>query len=202
MIVFLDTSDDLAVCQQEIGLQVGQLMTPLTRFADRGVEYAIDNGAFAGFDGQAFKALLARQRADRDRCRFVAVPDVVGSARRTLECFEWWAPRLRAERWPLALVIQDGIEGLSIPWPSIEAVFIGGSTKFKLSPEAEAVIRAAQILGKWVHVGRVNTPERFDKFLSLGVDSIDGTGVSRYSHMRASLTDQQRGLLADVEGIA
>lgn len=38
-----------------------------------------------------------------------------------------------------------------------------------------------------VHIGRVNTPGRFERFEKLGADSIDGTGLARYSHMRAAI---------------
>ena len=181
MIVLLDTSACLENCQRELGVPVEQLLTPLTRFKPQHPEqhFAIDNGAFAGFNGPAFESLLERERPRRDLCRFVAVPDVVGSARRTLEAFEHWRDYLSA--WPRALVAQDGIEELPIPWQSIVAVFIGGSTEWKLGRHAVEVVRAAQVMGKWVHVGRVNTPGRFEKFEALGVDSIDGTGLSRYS---------------------
>jgi hypothetical protein len=111
------------------------------------------------------------------------VPDVVASARRTLEVFDHWSTKLLGG-WPLALVAQDGQENLPIPWNQIEAIFIGGSTKFKLSTSAADICRAGKAIGKWVHAGRVNVPARFEYFESLGVDSIDGTGLSRYSHMR------------------
>lgn len=188
MIVYLDTSHDLDECAEELGgVEVRQLLTPLTRFRPQkpDEDFAIDNGAFARFDADAFRALLAREKPRRDLCRFVAVPDVVGSARRTLECFEHWRPQLNG--WPLALVAQDGIEALPIPWCWIKAVFVGGSTHWKMSTAAAQTIRAAQIMGKWVHVGRVNTPARFEYFEQLGVDSIDGTGLSRYSHMRTNV---------------
>jgi hypothetical protein len=42
-------------------------------------------------------------------------------------------------------------------------------------------------MGKYVHVGRVNTPGRFRYFEDLEVDSIDGTGLSRYTHMREEI---------------
>lgn len=189
MIVLLDSNaKQWAQAPAELGadLEVGQLLTPLTRFADRGTRYAIDNGAFAGFDAAGFLSLLERQKPHRDRCLFVAVPDVVGSARRTLEVFEHWRDRLYG--WPLALVAQDGQEDLPIPWRSIAAVFIGGSTEWKLSRHAEAIVKAAKAIGKWAHVGRVNTPQRFDRFLAMGADSIDGSGISQYSHMRRELT--------------
>lgn len=190
MIVLFDTSHDLSVCEQEIGYPAEQLFTPLTRYTNRHPDrsFAIDNGAFSRFDRQAFEALLKREKDRRDQCHFVAVPDVVGSAKRTLEVFDHWFPRLGG--WPLALVCQDGQENESIPWDVINAVFIGGSTKWKTSLHAIACIKAAQALGKWVHVGRVNTPRRFEWCLNLGVNSIDGSGISRYSKMRLKIRDR------------
>ncbi len=184
MIVLLDTSERLDVCQAELGVQVEQLFTPLTRFSAQKPEqkFAIDNGAFARFDMAAFLSLLDAHRERKHLCRFVALPDVVGSARRTLEAFHHWNGRVTG--WPKALVAQDGLEDFEIPWFDIDAVFIGGSTAWKLSKAAADVIRAAKLMGKWVHAGRVNTPARFEYFEELGADSIDGTGLSRYSHMR------------------
>lgn len=199
MIVLLDTSEDLTVCERELGVEVEQLLTPLTRFkAQRPDHYfAIDNGAFAGFKAEAFISLLEREKPRVELCRWVACPDVVASARRTLECFEAWADRLMDDGWPLALVAQDGIETLDIPWARISAVFIGGSTEWKLSKHAADVVRTGKICGKWVHAGRVNTPARFEYFESLGADSIDGTGLSRYSWMRERIYSrhQQPNLL-------
>lgn len=187
MIVLLDTSQNLTECQAELGVPVEQLLTPLTRFLPQKPEdhFAIDNGAFAGFNRAAFESLLEREEPRRHLCRFVAAPDVVGSARRTLEAFRQWEGLLRG--WKKALVAQDGLEGLEIPWWQIDAIFIGGSTEWKLGKHAADVIRTAKILDKWVHVGRVNTPGRFEYFEKLGADSIDGTGLSRYSWMREAI---------------
>lgn len=184
MIVLLDTGQDLSLCQEELGVRVEQLLTPLTRYLPQNPEqeYAIDNGAFSGFNGAAFERLLEKHQDRKDLCRFVALPDVVASARRTIETFEYWYPRL--DGWKRALVAQDGQENLPIPWDRIDAIFIGGSTEWKLSKHAADVIRAGKICGKWVHVGRVNTPGRFEYFEGLMADSIDGTGLSRYSWMR------------------
>lgn len=191
MIVLLDTSDDLAEAGQELGMDVGQLITPLSRFQNRGGCYAIDNGAWAGLNRPAFESLLEREKPNQERCIFVVSPDVVASARRTLEVFEVWQPRLAEDGWPVALAAQDGQEDLPIPWPRLEAVFVGGSTRWKMSACAEGVIRAAQALGKWTHVGRVNTPARMDRFVELGVDSCDGTGISRFSWMRREIADMR-----------
>lgn len=184
MIVMID-SNRLDDAEAELSPHpVEQLLTPLTRYrrVRPDAHFAIDNGAFKRFDRAAFEALLAREYDNRHLCRFVCAPDVVASARRTLECFKAWRERLND--WPVALVAQDGQENLPIPWEQIDAIFIGGSTEFKESRAAVDIIKTAQILGKWTHVGRVNDPHRFDKFLELGVDSVDGTGLARYTWMR------------------
>jgi len=185
--VLLDTSEDLDICEAELGCPVQQLLTPLTRFRLQrpDARFAIDNGAFSRFDADSFRSLLEREFPRRKQCIFVAVPDVVASARRTLEVFDHWWPTLTS--WPLALVAQDGLEDLDIPWLNIAAIFIGGSTAWKMSAEAAAVIKAAKCIGKWVHVGRVNTPGRFEYFENLGADSIDGSGLARFSWMRTGI---------------
>jgi hypothetical protein len=189
MIFLADTSAPLKQVEVEIGREVGQLMTPRSRRKDAGVKFGIDNGAFAGFEEIAFVNLLERHKAAKERCLFVAAPDVVASARRTLEAFDFWFPKLSG--WPIALVAQDGQETLEIPWNNITAIFIGGSTEWKLSPEAAQIVKCAKLLGKWVHIGRINSGLRLDYFTALHADSFDGTGLSRYSHMRHAIGNNQ-----------
>lgn len=187
MIALLDNGQDLAECEAEIGLEVGQLLTPLTRYRLREPlrKWGIDNGGFKNLDIPGLKSLLKREEHHRENCLFVAVPDIVGSAQRTLELFDLFAPDL--DGWPLALVCQDGQENLPIPWNHIAAVFIGGSTNWKLSVHVEQIIKTAKLFGKWVHAGRVNTPERWKWFEDQGVDSADGSGLARYTHMRTAV---------------
>lgn len=156
-----------------------QLRTPLTRYARaEGIPYGLDNGCFGRFERAAWERLL--DDADNDRPVFVTLPDIVGDAQRTIELFEaFWT---RTQELPRALVLQDGIERVPIPWSDIVAVFIGGSDRFKTSPEAMAAARTAKMLGKWVHVGRVNTASRVRAWLGLA-DSCDGSGVAMYDHM-------------------
>ena len=186
MIVMLDTNK-LDVAQAEIGCEVEQLLTPLTRFSRQRLDhhFTVDNGAFSKFDAAGFLSLLAREEGARHLCRWVAVPDVVGSALRTAEVFERWKGRIAG--WPLAYVCQDGQEDLPIPWDEIAAVFVGGTTDWKMSRHAAAIVKAAKAIGKWCHVGRVNTPGRLEYFEELGADSIDGSGLARYSHMRKAI---------------
>lgn len=191
MMALLDTNEAASVCEAEMGCPVGQLLTPLTRFTlrDPSRPWAIDNGAFSNFNPKAFLSLLERESHHKTDCLFVALPDMVGAAQRTLELFKLWKPRLQG--WKVALVCQDGLETLPIPWDDLDAVFIGGSTAWKVSGHAANIITAAQVhFGKWVHVGRVNDPNRWKHFEDLGADSCDGTGLARYTHMREAIADR------------
>jgi len=85
---------------------------------------------------------------------------------------------------PIAFVAQDGQERLPVPWEHFEALFVGGSTQWKLGPHAAALIREAKRHDKWVHVGRVNTLRRIEWFKALEVDSIDGSGFARFTRVR------------------
>ena len=151
-----------------------QLRTPLTRHKLAGQPYGLDNGCFAHFRKSDWLRLVAE--AEITRPLFVCAPDIVGDAVRTLDLFDAFKQQLSGL--PLALVLQDGIGQHRIPWHEISAVFVGGSDQFKISAECFNCIKAAKYLNKWVHIGRVNTPERVDNFLNIG-DSLDGSGISR-----------------------
>lgn len=155
-----------------------QLRTPLTAYALSGREYGLDNGCFSKFEEKTWRRMLLD--AYEDKPIFVCLPDIVGDARRTLELFSHFEEATKGL--PRALVLQDGIGNFSIPWDKLEAVFVGGSDPFKISSEAINASRTAKMMGKWVHVGRVNTALRVRNWLEIG-DSIDGSGISRYDHM-------------------
>lgn len=181
----IDTQQDTLRKRMETSsLILGQLLTPLTGYSDWGGIYAIDNGAFSGFDKVKFCRLLKRQEARRSDCLFVTVPDLVGAGRRTVELFRHRLEVLpELAEWPVALVVQDGIEDADIPWSELAAIFVGGKDPWKDSAAAADVVKTAKILGKWSHVGRVNTPRRFDHFSEIGADSCDGSGIAMYDHM-------------------
>jgi hypothetical protein len=112
---------------------------------------------------------------------FVTVPDVPFDAAATARRFADWAPLL--SHLPLALCIQDGAGDIGIPWgwPNLRAVFIAGSTAYKLSAEMAEICREGKRRGLHVHAGRVNSRRRIRYLLGLEcVDSIDGTGFDRY----------------------
>ena len=139
--------------------------------------WAMDNGAFSGFDEGAFMRMLERF-ADRPGCLFVTAPDVVADAAATLARWPFWVRVLHGLGLPPAFVAQDGIVPTRVPWDGMGALFIGGSTAFKESPEAESLCALAKARGLWVHMGRVNSKRRIRLAQRFGVDSYDGTGCN------------------------
>jgi len=189
MKIMLDKSPkQLQEFSEAHGYEFWQLRTPLTAYRLSGRPYGLDNGAFSNFDEKQWSRLVDEARQARPV--FVCAPDIVGCARRTLEMLPFFQDRLNGL--PIALVLQDGIGNFEIPWNTIDAVFVGGSDEFKTSNEAFAACKAAKMLNKWVHVGRVNTAGRVRQWIGLA-DSIDGSGISRYDHMLRDVLREIRG---------
>lgn len=137
--------------------------------------FCADNGCYGrGYPGdEAWLEWLA-SKAD-PRCRFATAPDVVGDAKATLERSLPWLPRIRELGLPAAFVAQDGLEFYDVPWPELDALFIGGSTMWKLSSFARELVEEAKRRDKWVHLGRVNSRKRVLIARDWGCDSVDGT---------------------------
>jgi hypothetical protein len=148
-----------------------------------GLPWTADNAAFSGFDPAAFCSLIGRA-AGRSGCLFVACPDVVGDAAAKLRLFARWQPVLASLDLPVALVAQDGAENLELPWGRFQALFIGGSTQWKLGGGAAGLVAEAKRRGLWVHLGRCNTRKRFRHAFLLACDSLDGSGFSRWPDER------------------
>lgn len=176
---------------QELGLATyvehcGMLITPRSNYdldlvIAHGVTWAADNDCFnGGLDKAAFVTLLKRI-ATLPGCKFVTAPDVVGDAQATALRFKLWQPVIHYYGLPVALVAQDGLENLPLDWDSFDALFIGGSTAWKLSHHAARLAQEAKGRGKWVHMGRVNSHLRLSLARVFGCDSVDGTGYARYS---------------------
>lgn len=190
MKIMLDCSPaKIAEYRHRYGDVILQLRTPLTNYARaEGVPYGLDNGCFVDLNLKAWLRLV--DQAKTDRPIFVTLPDIVGDAARTLELFEHFKPQ--TDGLPRALVLQDGIERIRIPWDDLDAVFIGGSTRFKSAPEAFAAAKTAKWLGKHVHLGRCNTAARARNWVQLA-DTCDGTGMDRFDHMLDDVVFAVRG---------
>jgi hypothetical protein len=159
--------------------RLGALLRPGNGNRPGAKPWAIDNGAYAGFDEAAFLRLLEQCQPRAAECLWVAAPDVVGDAQATQALFDVWEPRLRALGFRVAFVAQDA-QGLDAPWDRIDCLFVGGTNAYKLSPESRELARRAKARGKLVHVGRVNTLSRLKVLYNIDADSFDGTACSRW----------------------
>tara|TARA_Y100000310_G_C20620388_1_gene782962 strand:- start:320 stop:922 length:603 start_codon:yes stop_codon:yes gene_type:complete len=141
--------------------------------------WAADTGCFTTtveFNlGKYYRYLEARNPS---MCLFATAPDVMGDPVATWARSESVLPEIRRRGYPAALVAQDGIELAGVDWDAFDALFIGGSTGWKLSEPAYSIAREAKRRGKWAHMGRVNSWRRFRAALLSGFDSVDGTYVA------------------------
>lgn len=166
---------------------LGWLTTPRARndlaadILPSGLPWAIDNGCFVGLDRRAFLALLERAQG-QPRLLWVAAPDVVADAVGTLARWDEWGWKIKEMGYPVAFVAQDGCERVGIPWDDLDAVFLGGSTEWKLGRAAAAVAAAAKELRKPVHMGRVNSQRRLEIAYRMGCDTVDGSGMSLFAN--------------------
>lgn len=167
---------------------LGVLLQPLTeKYLEGGALYpwaAVDNGCFtpsgqARFDLEDYLALaVAAREVWGDELLFVTAPDVAFDWEKTLKASLPVLPKIRAalpDAHVAALVLQDGATVRNLPWDEFDALFIGGSTEWKIGDVARQITAEANRRGKWVHMGRVNSGHRLAIAQSMGVGSADGT---------------------------
>jgi hypothetical protein len=139
-----------------------------------GRHWIADNGCFSGsWDKHDWIIWLHKMLPYVDTCDFATLPDVMGDHKETLHRYAIHYHQVKEMGYKCAFVCQDGCEPKEIP--SCDAVFIGGSTEFKMSKEARDCMIEAKHRGIPVHIGRVNSAKRYAYFLLNGADSFDGT---------------------------
>ena len=142
-----------------------------------GVRWCADNGCYGkGYPGDvAWFGWLESQMADAGSCAFATAPDAVGDATATLARSGPWLSRVRSLGYPVALVAQDGLESLPVPWDDFDVLFIGGTTTWKLGSGPRSLVQVAAARGMPVHMGRVNSLRRLRYAVDIGCTSADGT---------------------------
>lgn len=191
LLLLTRTAPEIVRLRERHGAQIGRLVTPrqfssVEATAHAGIPWAVDNDAFKRWNADAFAALIERVWG-LPGCLFIAAPDVVGDAAATLARFEQWYDQLNRTLQPLALVAQDGLTSSMVPWARIDALFVGGSTSWKLSADAARLVREARTRDLRAHVGRVNSVRRARYARSIGATSIDGTKFARFPDTYAHL---------------
>lgn len=140
-----------------------------------GWNWAADNGCFSNkWSANAWLTWL-KSHESPSSALFATVPDVVADHRQTMNRWKEWWPVVSDLGFKTAFVLQDGADMDEVPWGDMDALFIGGSTEYKLSKDAQIATRMAKEAGKWVHMGRVNSARRIKLAHEWGCDSVDGT---------------------------
>lgn len=154
---------------------VGILLTPYSQrnLPNDRWTWAADNGCFSSRWEEQDWVRWLNVRQDSGSALFATVPDIVGDSEATLKRWGKYHHMVRELGFKPAFVLQDG--ATDIPWDEMDALFIGGSTEYKLSQHAERFTKEAKQRGKWVHMGRVNSYRRILLAQSWGCDSVDGT---------------------------
>jgi len=166
---------------------LGILSSPRRWYRDVGDwPWAADNDAYSKWDAGRFRAMLAGIR-ELPRPLFVTAPDVVGDATATLSRFEEWYAEF--DGFPIALVGQDGLRSSDVPWDDLAALFVGGTSGWKMGLEARTLVYEASERGLHVHFGRVNGRRRLLYAKAIGCDSFDGSSLNwfRDAHLRGFL---------------
>lgn len=186
MILFVNGGTKTVYAMNETA-HLGILYSPacwnsIERAIEARLPWAMDNGAYSGFDQSEYRAMIGRCLLHRrEGLQWIACPDVVGNHAATMELFDEWGMYLHRRGLPIAFVAQDGCNVKDVPWDYIKCLFIGGTTEWKLSEAAKRLIYIAKLRAFHVHVGRVNSRRRIKWCFDQRVNSIDGTSMSRFS---------------------
>ena len=179
--LYLASSTTPAIKEAMTAGQLGRLSTRSSN-PPRGEVWAADNECYSKpttFDLDVYCTWLsAFDAATKGRCLFATCPDVVGDAAATFERSNAAADAIAATGIRPALVLQDGMTPADIEWGLYGAVFVGGTTEWKLSEPARTLVREAAWRGLWTHMGRVNSLERCRVAHRWRIGSVDGTYLS------------------------
>lgn len=152
--------------------------------------YVVDNGVFSAWEaGEPWTEaplikLLERVATFERSPEWAVLPDRIGEGPRSLELsLRWHAEHAElADRWLLA--VQNGMTvdqvREAVVSRGLAGIFVGGTSSWKW----ETVPWWAGLgldLGVTVHVGRVNGEAKARRCRHLGVSSIDGSSVARFS---------------------
>ena len=134
-----------------------------------------DNGCFSGrwtHDGW-LRWLLDLPRS----VRFVVAPDHFDASgarchETTVKRWEHYGDLIERHGFTPAFVCQVGAQPHTIP--DAPVLFIGGTSEWKLGPDAWAIVRRWSG-ERWCHMGRVNSARRLETARAMGCHSVDGT---------------------------
>jgi hypothetical protein len=162
------------------------MLSPRGVLNAHGFPYALDNGAWTAFmagepmlDLKRFESAVQSHGANAD---WVVAPDIVMGGQRSLELSASWIERLLRDVPRVLVAVQNGHNPRDIEHllSSRVGIFVGGDSQWK-EHTAATWSSVAHGRGAICHVGRVNTARRIEICARAGVDSFDGSSVSRFA---------------------
>ncbi len=147
--------------------------------------YMVDNGAWGcsqrgiEWDGNLFLNYLGKWGSSAD---MVVLPDIVSGGGKSLELSVRWIDVVQAFGSPILLAVQDGMSEEDVRPILLRhnvGLFVGGSTEWKLKT-LPLWGRIAREVGCWAHAARVNTAKRVKACQLAGMNSFDGTTVTKW----------------------
>jgi hypothetical protein len=181
-LIYLSGTGSKSLARLADRMPVGLMLQPKSRLERKREAFrwfAIDNGCFAAGDRFNLNSYLAWLATLPRSALFATAPDVLGDALATLHRSEAPLRAIRGLGFKAALVAQNGLEELPVPWKSFDCLFLGGDTRWKLGRAAALLAIEAKQRGKWVHMGRVNSQRRLRHAIGIGCDSVDGNFLLR-----------------------
>ena len=150
-----------------------------------GFPYGLDNGAWGcfqrgeEFNSEAFRRAVAKLGAGAD---WVVMPDIVAGGLASLRFSMSWASELQGVGRRRLIAVQNGMTPADVRDELGDkcGLFVGGTTEWKWDT-VERWASLAHARGAYCHVGRVNTTRRIRQCIRAGVDSFDGTSVTRFA---------------------
>jgi len=158
--------------------EFGFMYTP--RMGNRfipGCRWMADTGLYTSGYFSLKKYLSWLDGRDRARCYGCTAPDRLADPQETLRLSLPVLPQIRKLGYLAAFVLQDKATPDQIPWDEFDVLFIGGTTRWKLSLKVQQICREAIQKQKRIHMGRVNSCCRFLYAFRLGCTSVDGTHI-------------------------
>lgn len=150
--------------------------------------FAVDNGAYyygkkeLEFDNDNFIDFLDKLKSIEAKPDFIVIPDVLYNKEKTLDFAHYWIPNLKKYKWPLYMVLQDGM----IPHDTVlfqnhvKGFFLGGSHKWKWK-NAEMWVEYVHACKLQMHFGGCGKFKELLKAKRMGFDSIDSASFQKRS---------------------
>ena len=176
MIYYANPSTD-AIRDEMAAGRLGCIVTPLQGNVSFPGEWdtVADNGCFSGrwTHRRWMDWIVGLPRT----VRFVVAPDVfhpdgTPCHEETLERWHQYGGTIERLGFTPAFVCQVGATPDNLP--DAPVLFLGGTTEWKLGPEAWAIVARWRDT-RWCHMGRVNSARRLTTARAMGCHSADGT---------------------------